>query len=94
MSFSFVLGHIPGVANLAADYLSRMHINPADNVKLKISEKIPIVAVEFELEPKTPDNSLTELNYVTELAEVQPAGKRLISDTDFVITNFTVFDNA
>ena len=94
MSFSFVLGHIPGVANLAADYLSRMHINPADKVKLKISEKIPIVAVEFELEPKTPDNSLTELDYVTELAEVQPAGKRLISDTDFVITNFTVFDNA
>ena len=28
LNFRFVLGHIPGKANAAADYLSRVHINP------------------------------------------------------------------
>ena len=57
MAFTFVLGHIPGKANSAADYLSRMYLNPALKLQLRVSEKIvPVVTVEVTLDPKVSDN--------------------------------------
>ena len=43
LNFNFILGHIPGKANLAADYLSRMHINPHTKLELKMPPKFPRV---------------------------------------------------
>ena len=52
------MGHIPGKANLAADYLSRMHINPHTKLELKIASKILACEVDFNLALESPDNSL------------------------------------
>ena len=60
LSFTFVLGHIPGRANLAADYLSRIHINPSEKLNLKIREAIPLRTIEIGMQPQVPDNSLSE----------------------------------
>ena len=61
LSFNFVLGHISGKANAAADYLSRIHVNPSTMLKLKLSDRIPVKDIEFEVLAQTPDNSLTAL---------------------------------
>ena len=90
MSFSFVLGHIPGVANVAADYLSRMHINPADKIQLKISERIPVIAVEVDITPKVPDNSLTSILSSFDIHEINPTVVQT-QPLDFVITHLTAF---
>ena len=42
LSFNFVIGHIPGKANAAADYLSRINLNPATKMKLKLENQIPV----------------------------------------------------
>ena len=41
LSFDIILGHIPGKANLAADYLSRIHINPKEKLELRINLRVP-----------------------------------------------------
>ena len=61
LNFNFVLGHVPGRANTAADFLSQIHINPSTKLSLKISTKMPIHGVEVEMKPSVPDNSLTAL---------------------------------
>ena len=61
LSFNFVLGHISGKANAAADYLSRIHVNPSTKLKLKLSDRIPVKDIEIEVLAQTPDNSLTAL---------------------------------
>ena len=38
LSFRFILGHLSGKANAAADYLSRIHDNPNTKLKLKLSD--------------------------------------------------------
>ena len=59
LTFNFILGHIPGKANLAADYLSRTHINPETKLQLKIQSKLPVCDVDVNLTLQAPDNSLT-----------------------------------
>ena len=61
LSFNFVLGHTSGKANAAADYLSRIHVNPSAKLKLKLSDRIPVKDIEVEVLAQTPDNSLTAL---------------------------------
>ena len=38
MSFNLILGDIPGRANAAADYLSRMYVNTETNFKLQLKD--------------------------------------------------------
>ena len=61
LSFNFILGHIPGIANPASDFLSRMHTNPEDRLELKISDKLNVKQVEINLKAKLPDNELMAL---------------------------------
>lgn len=63
LAFNFILGHIPGKANLAADFLSRIHINPEEKLMLKITDRIPIHDVKIELSSQTPDNELCSLDF-------------------------------
>ena len=61
MSFNLILGHIPGRANAAADYLSRMYVNPDTKFKLQLKDRLPIHDVEIEITPKQPDNTLSSI---------------------------------
>ena len=61
LSFRFLLGHIPGKANAAADYLSRVHVNPATKFKLKVDNKVPIKNIDIQILSNTPDHSLNSI---------------------------------
>ena len=55
LSFNLVIAHIPGRANYAADFLSRMQTDPTQTLELKLNDKIPIKEIEVETTAKTPD---------------------------------------
>ena len=48
LSFNLVTAHIPGRANYAADFLSRMQTDPTQTLELKLNDKIPIKEIEVE----------------------------------------------
>ena len=60
-SFDIILGQIPGKANLAAGYLSRIHINPKEKLRFRINSKIPISEVQTETTTEAPNNSIKTL---------------------------------
>ena len=66
MSFRFVLGHIPGRANLAADYLSRLSIENSEKLTLLLRDRIPTMDVCVELKAQTPevDSQQEETDYL------------------------------
>ena len=63
LQFDFVLVHVPGTENPAADYLSRLDINPQDRINLKLNDKIPVYYVEIDLAAKTPKQDDSEEDY-------------------------------
>ena len=48
MSYDFLLGHIPGKANAAADFLSRVSQKPNEAIEQMIRNTIPIQQIEIE----------------------------------------------
>ena len=54
MAFPFIIGHIPGKANAAADFLSRMHMDPNQKIELKIKEPLPMQTIELNISAKLP----------------------------------------
>ncbi len=54
MSFNFILGHIPGKANAAADFLSRLQIDPSQKITLKVKSSIPTYNVEMDICAQSP----------------------------------------
>ena len=63
LNFNFVLGHIPGKANAAADYLSRIHVHPHTKLELKFNFQIPVKQVHLNMGMQVPDNSVNILQY-------------------------------
>ena len=56
LSFTSLLAHIPGKANSAADFLSRMQTDPTLTLSLKINDRVPIQEIEIETEAKALSN--------------------------------------
>ena len=54
MAFPFELGHIPGLANPAADFLSRLQLNPSEKLTLRMKDSIPIHRIELDIAAQTP----------------------------------------
>ena len=54
LQFKFVLAHVAGEDNPAADYLSRMYLNPHLNMELEIGATIPVKEVQVRLKPQIP----------------------------------------
>ena len=50
MQFKFTIAHIPGKLNTAADFLSRLEMDPNEKIILKIREDIPTKAIEVNIE--------------------------------------------
>ena len=67
LTFNFVLGHIPGKANAAADYLPRIHIQPHTKLEPKFNSKIPVADNHLNMRMQIRDNSVILLRYDCEL---------------------------
>ena len=63
LQFNFLLAHVPGVENPAADYLSRLEIRPEDRVHLKLTDTIPIHRIEIDIASRTPKQEEDEPDY-------------------------------
>ena len=50
IQFSFVIEHIPGAQNTAADYLSRLEADPKDRLVMKIREDVQTVPIEINVQ--------------------------------------------
>ena len=70
LQFDFVLAHVPGVENPAADYLSRIDIHPKDRIHLKLHDEIPVFKVEIDLASKTPKQDDEEEEYIPDETNV------------------------
>ena len=73
--------HIPGKANAAADFLSRLQANPIEILELKLTDRIPIREIEIDLRAKLPDNTINEL-----FAEDSPVDLLQVVGTNTLIT--------
>ena len=52
LQFNFTIAHIPGRINTAADFLSRLEMDPNEKIILKIREDIPTKPIEVKIESK------------------------------------------
>ena len=64
LQFEFVLAHVPGTENPAADYLSRLDIRPEERIHLKLNDEIPVFHVEIDLASRTPKQDEEEEEYI------------------------------
>ena len=51
VQFNFIIAHIPGKNNTAADYLSRMEMDPTEKLVLKIREDVETRPIEVNVQP-------------------------------------------
>ena len=61
LSYNLVIAHIPGRANYAADFLSRVQTDPDQTIQLKLSDRIPVQEIEVETIAKSPDVMLCSM---------------------------------
>ena len=52
LQFNFTIAHVPGKINTAADFLSRLEMDPNEKIILKIREDIPTKPIEVNIESK------------------------------------------
>ena len=50
IQFNFVIAHIPGAQNTAADYLSRLKADPKDKLVMKIREDVQTLPIEINVQ--------------------------------------------
>ena len=50
IQFNFVIAHIPGVQNTAADYLFRLEADPKDKLVMKILEVVQTLPIEINVQ--------------------------------------------
>ena len=74
LSFNILLAHVPGKANSAADFLSRMQTDPTLTLLIKLTDHVPIREIEIETEAKAPNVSLSNISEIEPFCEeLQPA---------------------
>ena len=50
IQFNFVIAHIPGAQNTAADYLSRLEVDPKDKLVMQIREDVQTLPIEINVQ--------------------------------------------
>ena len=74
LSFNIIIAHIPGTANYAADFLSRMQTDPSASLSLKLTDKIPVREIYIDSTARIPDASLNLIaNAFSEREQVDEA---------------------
>ena len=50
IQFNFVIAHIPGAQNTAADYLFRLEADPKDKLVMKIHDDVQTLPIEINVQ--------------------------------------------
>ena len=79
MSFNIVIAHIPGKANYAADFLSRVQTEICASLTLKHMNQIPVKEIQVESEAKSPDVMITNINVFDEFSSPETENQEMIS---------------
>ena len=69
LSIIFLLAGIPGKANSAADFLSRMQTDPNVNLQIKFTDHVPIDETGMDTEAKAQDVSMSNIGEITPFLE-------------------------
>ena len=59
LTYNIVIAHIPGKANEAADFLSRMQTEPNQTAELELQDSIPTRDILVHSKAKTPDVTIS-----------------------------------
>ena len=78
IAYNIVLEHIPGKANAAADFLSRMQTDPNESLELQLVDSIPMKQIEIDMKAKRPDASMLAIESVQEVEGKPTLPKDLI----------------
>ena len=78
IAYNIVLAHIPGKANAAAEFLSRMQTDPNESLELQLVDSNPIKQIEIDMKAKTPDASMLAIESVQEVEAKPTVPKDLI----------------
>ena len=82
MSFKTHFAHIPGKANSAADFLSRMQTDPNLTLQIKFTDLVPIREIEIQTEAKAPNVSLSNINEIARFSgQPEPDNQRSMSNS-------------
>ena len=75
LSYNLVIAHIPGRANYAADFLSRVQSDLSTTIELKLTDRIPVREIEVQTIAKTPDASLSSVDSIDRMFDQQTTNK-------------------
>ena len=78
IAYNIVLALIPGKANAAADFLSRMRIDTNETLELPLVDSIPMKQIEIDMKAKTPDAAMLTIESVQEVEAKPTVPKDLI----------------
>ena len=90
MAFNIIIAHIPGKANYAADFLSRMQTDPSASLSLKLTDKIPVREKEIEATAKVPEASL---NLFHSMDEAFPEKKKIDDNLRAQLLELGLYEN-
>ena len=95
---NFIIGHIPGKNNTAADYLSRMEMDPTEKVVLKIREDVETRPIEVNVQSAGVSEEeqvfFTENSVQEQIWERKQQSKKGLMVPETVIQFDTVSENA
>ena len=81
LSFNIIIAHIPGTANYAADFLSRMQTDPSASLTLKLTDKIPVREIYVDTTARVPDASLNLVQAIDEaFSETEQVDEALVAN--------------
>ena len=78
IAYNIVLANIPGKANAAADFISRMQTDPNESLELQLVDSIPMKQIEIDMKTKTPDASMLAIESLQEVEAKPTVPKDLI----------------
>ena len=100
LSFNIIIAHIPGTANYAADFLSRMQTDPSASLSLKLTDKIPVREIYVDTRARVPDASLKLVQSINEaFSETEQVDEALVANLQRLglyqayLDKQTTFDN-
>ena len=80
LAYNITLAHVPGHANAASDFLSRMETEPGATLQLGITDSLPVREIKVSMATRTPDILINELQFNNKCLEENSSCRMRIFD--------------